>query len=282
MYVSPNSTIQHPALSWNPSAKRRAGAPRHFGRYPRSQGLGQTPQQINSIVTTGASTTLSILAGMKAVIGGVSMAGPVGALIGAGIAAAALVANLIVKAFSGCGETCIRASQDADHFEPLLKQNLAAYLAIPAPRYASFQAAYLNNADTILAALNQACSDPSLQAAGQRCISERLDPNACHWKASPGGWNGTTYTPYGQAGSGDACWNWVIGYRNPIANDPNVVPDPSPFSQVGSEISSAGSSLLQSFGVSPSTRVFGLPVSDLLLPGALILVGFLLPSGKRS
>jgi len=124
------------------------------------------------------------------------------------------------------------ASQDADKFEAPLKQNLAAYLNAPV-HYASLQAAALNNVDTLFTALNQACSDPQLQDAGRRCISERLDPSACHWKASPGGWNGATYTPYGSAGSGDACWNWVKGYRDPIANDPNVVPDPSPVSQVG-------------------------------------------------
>jgi hypothetical protein len=268
MYVSPNSTIQHPALSWNPSAKRRAIAPRQFRRYRRSQGLGQTSQQINSIVTTGASATLSILVGLKAVIGGVALAGPVGAAIGAVIAVGALIANM----FHGCGQTCIVASQDADKFEVPLKQNLAAYMSAPV-HYASLQAAALNNVDTLFAALQQACSDPNLGDAGRRCISERLDPGACHWRNAGGN------TP---AGSGDQCWNWVKGYRDPIANDPNVVPDPSPVSQVGSEISSAGSSLLQTFGVSPSTTFLGLPLSDLLLPGALILVGFLLPSGKRS
>ena len=35
----------------------------------------------------------------------------------------------------------------------------------------------------------------------------------------------TAYT--GASGSGTACWDWFIGYHDPIANDPTVVPDPT-------------------------------------------------------
>jgi hypothetical protein len=212
------------------------------------------PAQINAIVTTGASTTVGILTALTVLTPGV------GAAIAGGIA----VASLIVSMFKGCGAKCIIASQDADKFEAPLKQNLAAYMAAPV-HYASLQRAFLNNVDTLFAALNQACSDPALGDPGRRCISERLDRTACHWKNSGGN------TP---SGSGNVCWNWVVGYRDPIANDPSVVPDPSPIQQ-------AGSSVLQSFGLSPSTSVFGLSLSDLLLPGLLIGAALLLPSGKR-
>lgn len=221
--------------------------------YPqRRRGLsGANPAQINAIVTTGASTTVSILAGLSLIPGGA----PVAAAIAGLIAVGSLVANM----FKGCGQTCIIASQDADKFEVPLKQNLAAYMSAPV-HYASLQQAALNNVDTLFAALNQACSDPALADAGRRCISERLDRTACHWKNSGGN------TP---SGSGNVCWNWVVGYRDPIANDPNVVPDPSPVSQIGSSIVS---------GLNLPSTVFGLPLGTLALPAGLILLAMLLPS----
>src|SRR5882672_450013 len=221
---------------------------------PHARGLGATPQQINSIVTTGASTTLGILAGLHAVIGGIALAGPVGAAIAGLIAVGSLVANM----FHGCGQTCVIASQDADKFGNLAQQNLKTYMNSPV-HYASLQAAALNNFDTLMAALQQGCSDPSLGAAGQRCISERLvKGGTAPWCPNPG------HT---------GC-DWITTMRDPIANDPNVVPDPSPIAQ-------AGSSVLSSVGLSPSTQVFGMSLADLALPAAIIGLALFLPSGKR-
>lgn len=230
---------------------------------PRSlrRGLSgaQIDQQINSIVSTGAGTTVSILATLG-VIGG-----PVGAAIAGVIAVGSLIAGMLGK---GCGQTCIIASNDANKLEPLLQQNLSAYMSSPV-HYASLQAAALNNADTVLNALKTACSDPSLGAAGERCISERLVPGACHWKASGGMWQGNTWIPFGQAGSGDTCFNWLAGYRDPIANDPTVVPDPIAQAVPGSGLPASVSSLFPS-------SVGGLSLSGLMLPFALILGGIVL------
>jgi hypothetical protein len=73
----------------------------------------------------------------------------------------------------------------------------------------SMQQAALNNFQFGVDAMRKACGDPSLGDAGVRCISERLDPNACAIKDANGG-----------------CHNAWIDFYNPIKNDPNVVPDP--------------------------------------------------------
>jgi hypothetical protein len=180
-------------------------------------GIGElgdvTSQQINAIVTTGAQTTIRLLAAFGA------LTGPIGAAIGGLVAMGSLIANM----FQGCGQTCIVASNDANKIEPLLQQNLEAYLSAPV-RTHSMQAAALNNFDTIWNALRTACSDPSLGAAGKNCIVDRQS-GACHYKTTPGGWQGTQYVYPGSNGSGTSCWNWFVGYRDPIANDPNVQPD---------------------------------------------------------
>lgn len=169
-----------------------------------------------SIAQSGAATTAALLVEAGAVTG------PVGALIGAAAAALISVGSLIANEFQGCGQTCVVASNDANKFGDLLKQNLDAYVS--APFNASLQAAALNNFDTVWAALSQACSDPSLGSAGQRCISDR-QRGACTWKASPGGWNpdgsgSYTWQDWGPAGSGSGCWNYFVGFRDPITNDP--------------------------------------------------------------
>jgi hypothetical protein len=210
------------------------------------------------------------MAAFHVVIAGTAVAGPVGAAIAGAIVAIGLVAQLLIKEFSGCGQSCIIASNAANKFEPYLQQNLAGYLSSPI-RYASMQAAALANFDTIFNALKQACSDPSLGTAGQRCISDR-QAGGCQWKASPGSWNQVngvwTWTGAGPSGSGNTCWNWVVGYRDPIANDPGVVPDPSPVSQ-------AATGLLSSFGINPAATINGRPLSDLLLPAGLLLAAAL-------
>ena len=184
--------------------------------------------------------------------------GPVGYAIAQAIAQ---IGVLLANVFSGCGETCVEATQIANQCEPLLLQNLQTYMNAPV-HYASLQAAALNNFQMTWAALQNACSQPALQSAGAACISDR-QAGACHYQTSPGGWQGTTYVYPGAQGSGSTCWNWFVGYHDPIANDPTVVPDPV----AGS---SAVSSVLSSVGISPSTTFFGLPLGDLLIGGALL------------
>jgi hypothetical protein len=227
----------------------------------KAKGMGDVSStQIQQIATTGASTTVSLLASLS-VIGG-----PWGA------AAAALIAvgSLIAGMFKGCGSSCVIASNDANKIEPLLQQNVQAYLSATV-HTASLQAAALNNFDTVWSALTTACSDPSLGAAGQRCISDRQQ-GSCAYKTSPGGWQNGQYVSPGANGSGSTCWNWFVGYRDPIANDPTVVPDPAP-SATANPVSSVAA------GIDSLVSGSGFNLSSLLLPAALVGGVLLLMNG---
>lgn len=230
LLVSPTSATPPPDLNAGPLLDPRL--PSSYGFTTRMfdsktyqvsgvNGLGQTntTQTAESIAATGATLTVSML-----VLFG-TITGPVGAVI-AGVIGIALA---IASTFKGCGATCTQASNYANQVEPLLNQNLQAYLSSPI-RTVSMQAAALNNYNTAIASLEQACGQAALGKAGVNCIDERVNASSCQWKAQAGGWvqnaDGTcTYTPWGASGSGSSCWNWVIGYHNPIANDPCVQPD---------------------------------------------------------
>jgi hypothetical protein len=182
-------------------------------------GMGQTgsPQQISAIASTGASATVGILVAMG------TIAGPVGAAI-AGVIG---VANLLVGVFKGCGQTCIDASNIANQVSAALTTNVQTYVNSPV-RTISMQAAALNNFTTAWNALVANCQNPSLGTAGQNCISQRQQ-GACAYKTTPGGWNQVngvwSYTWPGANNSGPTCWNYFVGYHDPIANDPDVQPD---------------------------------------------------------
>lgn len=223
-------------------------------------GLGSTTSVTAAqTAAQGAATTVSLLVAFGVLTGGV------GAAIGAIVA----VAVLMVKVFQGCGQTCVAASNYSNQVESqLLQPNLAAYVNSPI-RTVSMQAAAINNYNTAIAALEQACGQASLGSAGTACIDERVNASSCQWKAQAGGWtqnsDGTcTWTPWGASGSGSSCWNWVIGYLDPIQNDPCVQPD-----SVLLTSSTGGSA------VSSSSTVAGIP-TDLLIAGVLVLAAFLL------
>jgi hypothetical protein len=175
-------------------------------------GLGdqQSAQQALSFGTVGASAAVSaaVAAGL---IGTAAVP-----FVGPAIAAAALVASLLIKN-SGCGQTCIQTSQWANQAAAALQQNSDAYFALPVPRSRSNQQLALQTFDQIWAKLVEMCSDPQWGNAGVRCISDRQQ-GACTWKQNRSGGHP------GEPAMGE-CWNWFNGYRDPIANDPNVVDD---------------------------------------------------------
>ena len=183
--------------------------------------LNQTDQTIAGIAATTATTTTGILAALGT-FG--ALGGPVTAAVAGIVAIGVALANL----FSGCGQTCVEATSLANQAGALIDQAFYAYMGSPV-HYASMQAAYLNLFDGTWNALVKACSNPQLGAAGQRCISDRQQ-GSCAYKTSPGGWqqtgSGWAYVDYGANGSGTTCWNSFVGRRDPVANDPTVVPDP--------------------------------------------------------
>jgi hypothetical protein len=129
---------------------------------------------------------------------------------------------------SGCGQTCVLSTQYANQAESYLRQNLAAYQALPSPRPLSAQTAALANFDTVWADLVQQCSNPALGDAGARCISDRQRGS----------------TAYGG-------WSWFSGYRDPISSD--AVYDDSVAGAASNLVASAGSAVGSLGGVSLGT-----------------------------
>jgi len=221
-------------------------------------GFGALDQQQSSIASAAASA-----ASLTGVLIGAMLAIPIAGPIAAAIAGIGIA---LANVFSGCGQTCVEASNLANQAEPILQQNLDTYMSAPV-HYASLQAAALNNFQLTWNALQAACSNPQLGSAGQACISDR-QAGGCHYQTSPGGWVNGVYVNPGAQGSGDTCWNWFVGYHDPIANDPTVVPDPIPGSSVVS-------GLLSSVGIPTDATLFGFPVADVAVVAGLIALGVL-------
>ena len=150
---------------------------------------------IASVTAPSVASALGISAGLAVPLIG-------GAIAGVTIAIQELIAN------SGCGQTCIVASNIANQAEPLLKQNLDAF---EAGQISKTEA--LNNFDSLWSAYVQAESNTSLGNAGKTGISDR-QAGSCKWKA--------TSQPYPLSPAVGACWNWFNGYRDPIANAPDA------------------------------------------------------------
>jgi hypothetical protein len=182
-----------------------------YDRYGRVKGLGQSASQIGSSAASigGSAATVPIA-------GAVGVAVPI---VGAAIAGVTLAITALIQN-SGCGVTCVEASQWANQAEPLLNQNITAYFSQPAPRSQSSQAAALANFDAVWAKLQQLCGQPGTGNAGVRCISDRQS-GACTWKQS----STSSLLAFPGEPQPGACWNWFSGYRDPIANDPDVVSD---------------------------------------------------------
>jgi|SRR5919108_900227 hypothetical protein len=188
------------------------------------RGLGdqQTAMQAVGYGSAAAGSALGVLASTHVIAAAaVPFIGP--ALAGATLLISALIKN------SGCGQTCVITSQWANQAADALTQNLNAYFALPAPRARSAQQLALKNFEQIWQALVQQCSQPNLGDAGKRCISDRQQ-GACEWKGDDG-----------------KCFNWFIGFRDPIANDPQVVDD-SVFQQQSSANQSSSSALIGDSG----------------------------------
>lgn len=154
---------------------------------------------------TGGGTKGAILGGAAGALTTIApFTGPAAPFV----ALAASLIGPIASMFKGCGTTCTQASAIADRSQQAANQIMARYKSEPI-HYRSIQQAALAAMQDVMRYLQGACGSATLGAAGQRCISERLDPNACFIKDDQGG-----------------CHNFWIDYINPIANDPTVVPDP--------------------------------------------------------
>ena len=167
---------------------------------------------------------------------------------------------------SGCGQTCVLSTQYANKAEALLGQNIAAYFAIVAPRPLSAQTAALANFNTVWNDFVQQCNNPALGSQGQTAISQRA-AGSCAWTQPA-----NKVPPWGVPAAGQ-CWNWDLGYRAPIADDPNVYDD-----SVSAVVNSAGqsvSSAAASAGsdISSALASTGLSTPALIGLAAAVLLG---------
>ena len=190
-----------------------------------SCGLGLTPAEISSVgggalsvsnvARSGAPVSTQIESSIgTSLLTAAPFTGPAAPFVAvAGLAAHFLAA---MGVGSGCGQTCVLSSQYADQAETLLQRNLDTYFSLAAPRDPAARAAALRVFDAIWSDLSQACGNPALGDAGKRCITDRQS-GACVWRQN----KTPQYPGIPQIGE---CWNWFSGYRDPIANDPDVAP----------------------------------------------------------
>lgn len=215
-------------------------------------GLGDAQSQNLAIGVTqaGLSTAAAgaVAAGLLP-LSAVPFVGP--ALMVAGLGISLLIKN------SGCGVTCVETSQWANQAASLLTQAANSYWAQPTPRSQSSQTLFLQLFDQTWAKLQQLCGQPGTGNAGVRCITDR-QAGACTWRQV-----GTPYPGGPQPGE---CFNWFAAYRDPVANDPDVVPD-SALQSVAAPIES----LFQSAGVPTSYASYAV-----LALAALLLIGVVL------
>jgi hypothetical protein len=247
MYPGSSSTRQFPR--WDPPsaflpgraiARRPIPIPRWLPR-----GLGSNGDRTQLARESGSLASAGLL------ISAALVGGPAGLIIAGAAAAVQALTALFTNVFSGCGQTCVEATRVVDTVEAqYLKPNLAAYFG-QAVRTRSMQVAALQVFDYAWSMVLAGCGDPALGDAGRRCIRERQRGGSAPW-----------------CPTGTGC-DWFTLYRDPIQNDPGVVPDALP-------VSAVGSTFLSSLGVPAGAAIAGLPVADLLLPAALVTVGLLL------
>jgi hypothetical protein len=188
-----------------------------LGQWER--GLGATsPLPVSTMAEDSAATALTAAAAIP------SPATPF-LLAAAGIAK--LLATLGVG--SGCGQTCIQATNVVNQAEPALLANIQQYENGEITQEQA-QATY----SAIMQGLQVSCSAIPGQA-GQDCWTDR-QAGSCKWKQ-------TTDSPLlgypGEPQPGD-CWDWVSGYGTPLTLPPLVATSPAA-SSVGSAISTVSS-----------------------------------------
>lgn len=196
------------------------------------RGLGQSPSSTQVVQQVGgiASGAVGAIPGVGASVGSILGISATAAIPIVGAVIAGVTIGIVALMNSGCGQTCIQTSSYANQVTNLMSQNLHGYLALPAPRTYAQQQAALANFDAMWNWLQQVCGQPSMGNAGVRCIQNQ-QPGSCPLKVSSFGWQQNadgswTYHENGPSGSGTNCWNYFLGFRDPIANDPTVTSGP--------------------------------------------------------
>ncbi len=178
-----------------------------------------------NIASSTATTVASTMAAKGVVLSAawVPVVGP---------AVAAVTIGIMALMNRKSGKQKVATTEIVNDLEPMMRRNVEAYLE--GPRTRSSQALALKNFDDAWAWLTStaACGNPEYGNPGRACISDR----------SPGG-----------------KWDWFSYYRDPIAQDTNVVDDP-PLQALTADLPAIG----------------GMPASQWLIPAALVLLALTL------
>ena len=165
-------------------------------------------------------------------------AGPIGMAVGALVAAGAAIASALGVG-SGCGPSCIQATNVVNSAEPVFKQNLDAY-----ENGTIDQATAIANYNSMWTAMQQACAAIPGQV---NCIGDR-QAGACKWKAT-----NQLYPACPPIGS---CWNWNNGYYVPLTF-PAVNAPSTNGSVTGSSIGSGITEVVSSLTSNPTLLLIG-------------------------
>lgn len=156
---------------------------------------------LNGLGAACATTATNIGHGMQIASGTLAMI-PTGVTqIAAGVLA---IGSAIQNFFFSPDCNKIATTAIVNQAEQFLQQNLAAWQALPPQeKTVATQQIALQNFDNVWSQVVMACSTGGYGSAGINCVTDR-EQGACHYQNN------------GQ------CWNWFVGYRDPIANDPQV------------------------------------------------------------
>lgn len=163
-----------------------------------------------------------------------------GGPIGAGVAAAIEGIRLLLSRKGP--KQKVATTKIVNAVEPILQQNLKGYQ--DGPHTVASQQAALSVYDQGWAYVIEYCDTPAMGAPGKECVKDR------------------------QAGGE---WDWFSYYRDPIANDPNVVPDETAI--LDEEGNAIGNT------IAASTPLFGISLDPKLLLGIALVGGALLLMG---
>jgi hypothetical protein len=177
-------------------------------------------------------------------------------VIGAAVAGITLA---LMAIFSRKGpKQKLATTEIANQVEKIMQDNVAAYLA--GPRTLSSQAQALANFDAAWEYLAgpEGCGSPEMGDPGLRCIFERQPVGTCTQAQADAAHEALS-----------DCGKYpFFNARDPIANDPNVVPDPTLMSETGDLIDSITGGLF----TDPSAGAAGGGMGWLLLAGAAVVV----------
>ncbi len=202
---------------------------------------GSTQSQVSAGAAAAGATTLAIL-------GPAAAAGPIGIAIGGAVLAIQMLSGKIAHLISGCGETCVQATQIVNEAESYVEQIASSYWQTPT-RTKAFQTWTLQQLDSVFNQVRGLCGKIPGQA-GVDCVQQRLTrgfvPPWCKSNDLAVGVDNVVAPNLNNILG--RCGGWYDVTYDPIAKDPGVQPDPTPSADVAAALQSVASSVPGGYG----------------------------------